>query len=197
MARRLIGTGTTDSNGRVTVSYSGKGAGKLQLVAVNGNLLSETYELLDAMYYDKAIGGTGNYNNSIWRVSNVTVERETDGTVVTPTAAWGNIGLGTTSALQSIDVTTGICIEYDLLEKTGNSNFQIKRSSDNGYSEFPGSTGHHKHFIYHNTQLFTVDGAEQYGGWVIRDYGNTVTFSTFGETTETSIKFANFKVYPI
>ena len=64
MARLLIGTGTTDSNGRVTVSYSGKGAGKLQLVAVNGNLLSEIYELYDTIWCD--IGTSTNYNDSGW-----------------------------------------------------------------------------------------------------------------------------------
>ena len=42
MARRLIGTGTTDSNGKVSVTYTGTGAGKLQIVEESGSLLSET-----------------------------------------------------------------------------------------------------------------------------------------------------------
>ena len=62
MARRPIGTGTTDSNGRITVSYTGTGAGKLQLVAVNGNLLSETYVLYDSLFNGKATT-TGWYGN--------------------------------------------------------------------------------------------------------------------------------------
>ena len=54
MGKRLIGTGTTDENGNVTISYTGTGAGKLQIVAECGSLQSETYEIVDAIYYDPA-----------------------------------------------------------------------------------------------------------------------------------------------
>ena len=50
MTYRKIGEGITDNNGRITVSYTGKGAGKIQLVAKQGNLTSETYELIDALF---------------------------------------------------------------------------------------------------------------------------------------------------
>ena len=62
MARRKIGEGTTDNNGRITVSYTGTGAGKLQLVAVNGNLVSETYTLYDSLFNGKNTT-TGWYGN--------------------------------------------------------------------------------------------------------------------------------------
>ena len=62
MARRLIGTGTTDSNGKVSVTYTGTGAGKLQIVAESGSLLSEIYEIFDCLF--KGSGTTtGWYGN--------------------------------------------------------------------------------------------------------------------------------------
>ena len=63
MARRQIGTGTTDSTGKITVSYTGTGAGKLQLVAVQGNITSETYTLEDC-YFIETGSPTSGYNPS-------------------------------------------------------------------------------------------------------------------------------------
>ena len=63
MARRLIGTGTTDANGKVSVSYEGEGAGVLQIVAESGSLLSETY-ILDDCYFIETGSPTSGYNPS-------------------------------------------------------------------------------------------------------------------------------------
>ena len=52
MARRLIGSGTTDVNGRVSITYTGTGVGKLQLVAEYGELSSQVYDLWDLLFYD-------------------------------------------------------------------------------------------------------------------------------------------------
>lgn len=52
MARKLIGTAVTDENGEATITYTGTGAGKLNIVAESGTFLSETYEVVDAIYYD-------------------------------------------------------------------------------------------------------------------------------------------------
>ena len=52
MALRKIGEGITDANGRFVMSYTGTGAGKLQLVAKYGEVLSQTYEVIDCIYYD-------------------------------------------------------------------------------------------------------------------------------------------------
>ena len=58
MARRLIGTGVTNSqgiatmnkdpNGNTITGYTGTGAGKLQIIAVSGDVQSSEYELIDA-----------------------------------------------------------------------------------------------------------------------------------------------------
>ena len=58
MTKRLIGTGVTDANGIVSMTYTGVGAGKLQIVAETGDISSVNYELIDAIWYDR-----GNQDN--------------------------------------------------------------------------------------------------------------------------------------
>ena len=63
MARRYLGYGTTNANGVATLeyapdgtalshSYTGVGAGKIDIVAESGDLQSSEYELIDAIVYD-------------------------------------------------------------------------------------------------------------------------------------------------
>ena len=94
MARRLIGTGTTDSNGKITVSYTGTGAGKLQLVAVNGNLVSETYELYDTIVHETQLTSTKSYNISL-NDTDFYLEFTVHPTTESDATAYLNIGDGT------------------------------------------------------------------------------------------------------
>ena len=65
MARRLIGTAVTDSNGEATITYTGTGAGKLNVVAESGTFVSQPYTVHDCIKYDK-----GNTANTIWTLGN-------------------------------------------------------------------------------------------------------------------------------
>ena len=67
MAKRLIGSGVTDSNGVVSIPYTGTGKGKLQIVAESGTLISEPYEFIDA-----TMNQTGKTTG--WYQSTVTLE---------------------------------------------------------------------------------------------------------------------------
>lgn len=79
MARRLLGTGTTNSSGVATLSYTGSGLGKIQVVATSGELESDRFEMWDVLKYD--FGTYGNHNDSIW--SNTTkFSRQTGYTLV-------------------------------------------------------------------------------------------------------------------
>jgi len=74
MARRLIGTGVTNSQGIATMNkdpsgttitgYTGTGAGKLQIIAVSGNIQSTEYELIDAKLLQTG-KTTGWYNTTL------------------------------------------------------------------------------------------------------------------------------------
>ena len=73
MAKRYLGYGYTNAQGvakleydpsgnALSHSYTGVGAGKVDIVAESGTLQSETYSITDALYYDKAI--QSEYNNT-------------------------------------------------------------------------------------------------------------------------------------
>jgi hypothetical protein len=88
MGKRLIATGTTDSNGQVKITYTGKGAGKLQLTAESGTLQSETYVLTDAIFYDAAVTGKTStewgYNST-----DIQISTEGDGTTISNVGTTG------------------------------------------------------------------------------------------------------------
>ena len=74
MAYRLMGTATTDSNGIATLTYTGAGRGKIQVVAIyeDNEYESAPIEILDCIIYDSmGTDTTSNYycmtssNNSI------------------------------------------------------------------------------------------------------------------------------------
>lgn len=68
---RIYGGGITGNNGAVGGIYTCSGAGKKEIVGKSGNLVSETYDVLDCIYYDDMSTDTNtNYylntlNNSI------------------------------------------------------------------------------------------------------------------------------------
>ena len=92
MARRLIGTGVTnsqgiaimnkDANGNTISGYTGVGAGKLQIVAESGTLQSETYEILDCIFLDR---GTSNTSSNYTKI-NCSLTLNNGAMVITRTA---------------------------------------------------------------------------------------------------------------
>ena len=69
------GTDTTDPNGEITISYTGTGVGKVDVIVSYGSLLSETYDVLDAIFYDDGVSGT----NTKWDILFVTKSLESNG----------------------------------------------------------------------------------------------------------------------
>ena len=85
MAYRLLGSGTTNSDGKATYTYTGVGAGELDVVAsldnpiVSGSVQSEPYPLCDALWTDHDM--TTWYNNTSFSIDT------TDGVTVTNSAS--------------------------------------------------------------------------------------------------------------
>lgn len=113
MAKRLIGTATTDAQGVATVSYVGEGAGVLNIQAEldDGSLQSEIYEIIDAMFSDL---GTSDKSSS-YTLSNV-VYAQTDNyislTNATGGTRWVRVNVGGSSSY--LDNQTDYCIEIDV-----------------------------------------------------------------------------------
>ena len=110
MARIKIGEATTDSNGVATFTYEGTGAGKLNVRAEYGTLLSETYEVFDTLFYDKGHSGTDgvDYNSTGWTNARCTLTRDTETKLV-----WD--GTSNNGAYyRSFTLNDGLCIEFDI-----------------------------------------------------------------------------------
>ena len=117
MTRRLLGTGTTDSNGRVSINYTGVGAGKLQIVAVSGTLESNTYELIDAITYDK---GTSTQYKDMWTGTDYTLTRYADYSEITESTS------GTSALMRNTgdyNVSNTGTIEFDFMQVDGPTNY--------------------------------------------------------------------------
>lgn len=61
MARKYLGSGVTNSDGVASFNYTGKGLGKIQVVAESGELVSTSYDLYDVLFKD--MGTSTDYSN--------------------------------------------------------------------------------------------------------------------------------------
>lgn len=152
MGKRLITTGTTDSNGQVKITYTGKGAGKLQLTAESGTLQSETYVLTDALFISN-----GDLNCS----SNGQVTIETDGYTLSPidTSTYAFVYYSTSSAGSTkwIRFDKGYSIEFEVLSYTGTNIFRLDGNTSETIFTI-GSTGKYRiEYLGTSTKVYLND----------------------------------------
>ena len=199
MAKRLIGTGTTDNNGTATIQYTGTGAGKIDIVAeyTDGESIiqSETYSIMDSKWYDF---GTDSTNNIWLNSSTMTVTYGDDCATLTETTS-GTTGVLVTDSnhvIQPNDV-----FEFDFMQVDGSTAYSpiYIRNRTNGAS-------------LSNFSLYNI-GRQVLNTWihlkcqiiddnptpVERPMSNTDTGYRLYLNTPTDIttlKYKNFKVYP-
>ena len=138
-----LGYGVTDSNGKakleydsegdpLTHSYTGTGAGKVDIVASldseidESSLVSETYEVLDTLFYDTGVTD----GNTKWAYSNnFTINRTSDGTEISSTTN-NDIYLANKDMDSDLyDYDTSFAVEFDLIEIIGNGMVHIKSAN--------------------------------------------------------------------
>ena len=209
MARRLIGTATTNSSGIATISYTGAGAGKLQLVAESGNLESEIYELIDAIWFDEAT--TGHENSNLWINSNLTKTASSTGTLIENTSSSNYFfGLNKPGATPSGEydlydwTEESFAVEMDVVNFDGNVIFQIIDQSNTHLFQRPfegmlgaSATNKHLKIVANGTDVRCyVDGVENTSMKVITNFTTNyrIVVKMDGEG---SIKFKNLVYYPV
>ena len=203
MARRLIGTGVTNSqgvaimnkdpSGNTITGYTGEGRGKLQIIAVSGNIQSEIYELYDVLFKD--IGTSTDYTD--WRTSStVDIARNTEYTTVSPKDS-------TVFSNRAVDLVSGAnCIEFDVNINVSTIFLSLRRDSTtvtNLSNEYLGiatelDQWHHIRIEWNETQYRAiVDGnIKEY-----RTLSNTPNRFQFSINANTGleIKYKNFIIY--
>ena len=202
MVLRKIGEGRTDANGRFSVSYTGTGAGKLQLKAVSGSLQSEIYELFDTKWYDL---GTDSNHSCLTPSSSMTVTygREYCALTETTIGTAGVIVTDTSHYIQPNDI-----FEFDFLQVDGLRTYATMyiRNKANGisYVTIPhlydsgkqtNTWIHYKCQIIKNKLYVYIDDSttpiEKTLSGTDTDY--RIYFNTPTDITE--IRFKNLKVY--
>ena len=210
MARRLIGTGITnaqgiaimnkDAQGETITGYTGVGAGKLQIIAESGTLQSETYELIDALFYDEAL------TNEKWNsnYADVTTNREivSDGTRLYYSAESGtkycNTVIGSTK--NWFDPNNSYQVDFDFSYERGDLNSAVGVGfGSNGYNihnHFSGAltgSGHYTIITDGNTYQFYLDDVAK--GIPITINGNNGLFFQIYRTG--SLTFKNLTIIEI
>ena len=205
---RVIGSGTTNSNGQIVIPYTGVGAGKLQLKAkatVNGSIIqSEIYSILDTIYYDNA---TSNDHKDIWRDGSNILSRDVEYSLITSDSTYKNIWLtGSPSSTSGFIFNAPFCVEFDVVEETGRMIFSIGyQHSGQGSTttimdfEFNSYTnrgvGHWKIIINENSQEAILNDNTVKTGSV--SCSNDIRIGMGVITANSSLKFKNFRIYYI
>ena len=185
MARTLIGTGTTDSNGRVSVTYTGTGAGKLQIVAESGTVTSDTYDLWDALFYDSGLSD----HRTDWTANTISESYLDDGTVITESNG------SNTNYAANFTAIVDVVIEVDITGITIPSNsvrFYYKGADTTISSYLTDLQPHHFKFVCQNGTVVTyVDDVQ-------KNSKSTTTNTTCRFIMNgSSFKFSDFKIYAI
>lgn len=218
---RCIGYGITDASGGVTLdkkldgtdlpaSYTGAGVGKIDfVVSTDGpdkiseeSNQSEPCEVLDCEFYNSGVGQTG--DASFYNPSNITVDMQSDGTLLTQSAnsnALYYANLDSTSDLY--DFEAPFCMEFDAISHSIDSNASdgcgihlTEKNKSSKYKAFASlnttSNNHIKVTVDGTNVIYQVDNNTP----ITEEYSTTKVRVAFLLNNAT-LKFKNFMIYPI
>lgn len=200
MAKRLIGTGTTGTDGSCSIPYTGTGAGLVQMdveTEIDGSIVSETYSVLDCIWYDP-LTETPLKNN--WYSTNLNLNTDSDGTLITNNSS-NNLYFKPYPSNADLMLDTPYVIEFTVKSVSGSVQPQIIGSGVSaGWIQDEGN-GTHRLEIQADSQVhkFKSENSDTY--ITLTDF-NQVTFT--GQslvrlliTSNSSVKLRDFKIYPI
>lgn len=183
---------TTSFKGIASCTYTGVGRGsvycKASIQRNNSIIVSEPYNVLDTLFYDKG-------NNSNWyNGGGFTVTPSTDDgktlKVSNTSSAYYNANM-TSSPSPNFDVNT--CIEFDIENAGTGFRIYVRNGSTRPYKAIPTGNSHIK---------VTTDGSKVYwdvdGTVTNNDFAVSTYYAYFsGDKVDNTLVFKNFKVYPI
>jgi len=189
------GTDTTDSNGEITISYTGTAAGKIDVVVSYGSLLQETYELIDAMFYDKAVEGAKNSN---WIAYRVTATTDSNGTVLTRGSGTGSYKCYVADSTSGEEFTGSYNIEFDIVSaQSGNCRILIDDGTNNAEftltSSYAPIGSHVRLEITPTEQKLIVNDEEKTSTSITYTGNQSIRF--YIPYSNSTIGYKDFKVY--
>ena len=196
MVKRLLGTGTTDSNGVATITYVGKSRGLLQVQAESGSLVSETFALYDCLKYDD---GT---NTNIWNTNNATLTRSAEGNNLSESTAG-------TDGNCSTKIDHSVAVEFDvqlvstnyskIFAQLGQSANAMTRCHITLPSTYQNGNWHSVKITFENGtgKLYVDNGSATNLTVTNYDSSGELYFRLVTGNEITEINFKNWKCYPI
>ena len=192
-------TTNTNSNGVASYTYQGNGSGKIEIQVKIGSFVSETYEVLDCVFYEDGTTGTP---NTYWSAdTGLNVTPSSNGILLENTTSSGKvyaINLPDVETSSIFDFNLPLVVEFDVISTTG-IRFFINSST--------GGTNLDKNFtssITGNNKVKFIIRNNSYD--LIIDNGTPTTTNCnlvnpigirFVVVANCNFQFKNFKIYPI
>jgi hypothetical protein len=193
-----LGTAETNSSGVATKTYSSAGVGDISLTAEAGTFVSETYSIMDCLFYDSgANDSTATWTN--WTGYEPVLTRNTEYCAMT-------IASGKTDARMYKQFTgDSLCIEFDVLVKSNsvsdtiatlrNNSTNVRGNFDLNRMGLGLNTWHHIKMVYNGTTVVCSNNTNS----TTYTYNiNDLTRFYFQIGSNTSeLDYKNFMIYPI
>lgn len=112
------GSDTTDSNGEITITYTGTAIGEVEITVSYGSLLIETFVCYDVIKFDNAT--STDHNDNVWASA----------TNITRNDEYSTIGQSGSTVMIYSSITGDICIECDVRTNTFNKGTVIRILED-------------------------------------------------------------------
>ena len=193
-------SGTTGSDGVASYTYTGVGEGLKEVYAKYGTLVSETYEIIDALFYCQ--GTTGNVNSNWVAETGLTSTPDAEGNLLSNSTTGGkyyasNLPNSSTSELR--DFTAPLCIEFTAISgdgvrlflntSTGGSNI------DKNITSYITGNNKVKMIVRENDYDLIVDGEVKLSNVshsLVAPFG-----IRFVVNSNCSLKYKDFRIYPV
>lgn len=190
----LVGTMTDNSDGTYSYTYTGTGAGLTKFYGKYGNIQSETYEIIDGIFYDDGVTSPKPVN---WYKATNTLEVSIDntGTLVSCTEATNYYANSTSSINRFIETNFGL--EFDIVSFSGDFGVRIRTTSNTDLAlQDKVSNGSHVKITFNDGVLsYSIDGGTPQSQSTSISGSMGVSFRLGSGTN--SVKYKNFVIYPI
>ena len=200
MAKRLIGTGTTGTDGSCSIPYTGTGAGLVQMdveTEIDGSIVSETYSIFDCLCYDGGV--TGDKSNSWTASSGISVSTDDTGTL---------LSASTTQTYTSTKLLTGDFEATFQATNSGSIRIGFNKASDSTVQTkiiTPTTDGTYYYKINRIDSTWRFQYSSDGTNWTDRTITvNNITdedcyflFSIEVSGSTRTIKYKDLRVYPI
>ena len=208
MAKRLIGTATTDNNGVATLTYTGTGAGEVDLTAcyyeedTSSIIQSETYLIDDTEFYDL---GTDSTHSMFATSSTMTINYGSEYCSLSETTS-GTTGVAVTDTDHYLP--SDCVFEFDFMQVDGARNYAMiyirNKANSSSVSIVPhlydsgkqlNTWIHYKCEISGNKLYVYVDDATTPIERTLSSIDTNYRLYWSTSNTNTELRFKNFKVY--